>query len=168
MRYLASIEGTEHEFEIEELPSAGAFRIRLGERQLEADLKQVGPASFSVIVGHRAFDFDVVRDGDEIIVASRMGATRLSLEDAARRAVRGLKRGAEVSGRVEMRAMMPGRVVAVLVAAGDEVTAEQGIVVIEAMKMENELRSPKTGKVAEVKVVAGQTVEKGDLLAVIE
>jgi biotin carboxyl carrier protein len=59
-------------------------------------------------------------------------------------------------------------VVNVLVAAGDEVRAGQGVLVIEAMKMENELKAPKAGKVVEVKVAAGQTVEKGDLLLVIE
>jgi biotin carboxyl carrier protein len=63
---------------------------------------------------------------------------------------------------------MPGRVVNVLVAANDEVKEGQGIVVVEAMKMENELKSPKAGKVVEVKVVAGQTVEKGELMIVIE
>ena len=56
----------------------------------------------------------------------------------------------------------------VLVAAGDEVKAEQGIIVVEAMKMENEVKSPKAGKVVEVKVVAGQAVEKGQLMIVIE
>jgi len=63
---------------------------------------------------------------------------------------------------------MPGRVVNVLVSPGDEVKDGQGIVVVEAMKMENELKSPKAGKVVEVKVVAGQTVEKGELMIVIE
>jgi biotin carboxyl carrier protein len=69
---------------------------------------------------------------------------------------------------VEIKSAMPGRVVNVLVAAGDEVKDGQGIVVVEAMKMENELKSPKAGKVVEVKVVAGQTVEKGELMIVIE
>ena len=64
--------------------------------------------------------------------------------------------------------MMPGRVVNVLVKAGDSVAFQQGVVVVEAMKMENELKSPKEGKVAEVKVAPGQTVEKGDVLVVIE
>ena len=63
---------------------------------------------------------------------------------------------------------MPGRIVNVLVAVGDEVKVNQGIVVIEAMKMENEVKSPKAGKVVEVKVVAGQTVEKGGLMIVVE
>ncbi|MGC2443154.1 biotin/lipoyl-containing protein, partial [Candidatus Binatus sp.] len=67
-----------------------------------------------------------------------------------------------------IKSAMPGRVVSVLVAAGDEVKAEQGIIVVEAMKMENEVKSPKAGKVVEVKVVAGQAVEKGQLMIVIE
>jgi biotin carboxyl carrier protein len=168
MRYLATIEGAEQELEIEALPTAGAFQVRLGEHEFEADLRQVGPSSFSIIVGTRAFDFDVVREGEEMVVSSRGGVTRLTLEDAARRLMRSARKPRQVSGRVEMRAMMPGRVVSVLVQAGDQVEENQGVVVVEAMKMENELKSPKPGKVIEVKVVAGQTVEKGELLAVIE
>lgn len=63
---------------------------------------------------------------------------------------------------------MPGRIVSVLVAKGDRVTARQPVVVIEAMKMENELRSPREGTVKEVAVVAGATVEAGIVLVVIE
>jgi len=73
-----------------------------------------------------------------------------------------------ITGRVELKAMMPGRVVNVLVKPGDEVTADQGVLVVEAMKMENELKAPKAGKVIEVRVSAGQAVEKGEILAVIE
>jgi biotin carboxyl carrier protein len=64
--------------------------------------------------------------------------------------------------------MMPGRVVNLLVKPGDEVAADQGIVVVEAMKMENELKTPKAGKVLEIRVSVGQAVEKGEILAVIE
>ena len=166
MRYVATLEGAEHEIEIEEL-SADSYAISFGANRFEADLRQVGPVSFSVIVDNRSFDFDVVRDGEEIVVASRAGSKRLTVVDSARRVARGSKRR-EVSGRVEIKSAMPGRVVNVLVAAGDEVKDGQGIVVVEAMKMENELKSPKAGKVVEVKVVAGQTVEKGELMIVIE
>ncbi len=168
MRYLATIDGEEHAFEIEELAASGAFRIRMGGREFEADLRQVGPASFSIIVGARSFDFDVVREADETVVSSRGGVTRLTLEDAARRLTRSAGGARQVSGRAEMRAMMPGRVISVLVKPGDQVEQNQGVVVVEAMKMENELKSPKPGKVVEVKVTAGQTVEKGELLVVIE
>lgn len=168
MRYLATINGVEQELEIEELSAAGSFQIKFGEKQIDADLRQVGLASFSVIIGNRSFDLDVVREGDEVVVSSRDGVTRLTLEDARRRLMRSAGKSREVSGKVQMRAMMPGRVVSVLVQIGDEVKAEQGVLVVEAMKMENELKSPKAGKVTEVKVVAGQTVEKGELLIVIE
>ena len=63
---------------------------------------------------------------------------------------------------------MPGRVVRVLAARGEEVEAHQGVVVIEAMKMQNELKSPKAGRVAEIRVAPGDTVSAGDVLAVIE
>jgi biotin carboxyl carrier protein len=66
-----------------------------------------------------------------------------------------------------VKAPMPGRVMRVLVAVGDRVTARQGVVVVEAMKMENELRSPRDGTVKEVGVVAGATVETGAVLVVI-
>ena len=165
--YHAIIDGMEHELEIEELADAGAFEINLGGKKINADLRQAGPASFSIIVGNRSFDLAVIRQGDEFVVSSRSGVTRLTLEDARRRLMH--SRGArEVSGKVQMRAMMPGRVLSVSVQVGDQVEAHQGVLVIEAMKMENELKSPKAGKVVEVKVAAGQTVEKGELLIVIE
>jgi biotin carboxyl carrier protein len=167
MRYVATVDGQEHEIEIEEL-AADSFAISFGEHRFEADLRRVGPVSFSVIVNNRSFDFDVARDGEETVVASRSGSTRLTVTDAARRAARAAGRRREVSGRVEIKSAMPGRVVDVLVAAGDEVKAEQGIIVVEAMKMENEVKAPKAGKVVEVKVVAGQAVEKGQLMIVIE
>jgi biotin carboxyl carrier protein len=63
---------------------------------------------------------------------------------------------------------MPGRVLRVLVKAGDTVTARQGLVVVEAMKMENEITSPKDGRIKEVGVSDGQSVEVGRLLVVVE
>jgi biotin carboxyl carrier protein len=71
-------------------------------------------------------------------------------------------------GRQQVLAPMPGRVLRVLVQPGDEVQARQGLVVIEAMKMENELMSPKAGRVAEVAVAEGASVEAGRLLVVVE
>ncbi len=166
MRYLATIDGQEHEIEIEEL-AADSFAFRFGENRFEADLRKLGPASFSVIVNDRSFDFDVARDGEETVVVSRIRSTRLTITDPARRRAGAAKRR-EVSGRVEIKSAMPGRIINVMVAPGDEVKAEQGIVVVEAMKMENEVKAPKAGKVVEVKVTAGQAVEKGQLMIVIE
>jgi biotin carboxyl carrier protein len=63
---------------------------------------------------------------------------------------------------------MPGKVVRLLAAVGDEVTEGQGILVVEAMKMQNEVQAPKAGNVTDLKVAEGQTVNAGEVLAVIE
>jgi biotin carboxyl carrier protein len=76
--------------------------------------------------------------------------------------------GDHAHGEQRVTAPMPGRVVRVLVSPGDEVAARQGIVVVEAMKMENELRSPKAGRVKDVSVTPGTSVEAGRVLVVIE
>ena len=72
------------------------------------------------------------------------------------------------SGRVEVRATMPGKVTALLVQNGQEIRAGQGLVVVEAMKMENEIPAPKEGRVTKVKVRAGDAVEAGALLLSVE
>lgn len=75
---------------------------------------------------------------------------------------------AVVAGEQRVTAPMPGRVVRVLVKAGDDVSPRQGLIVVEAMKMENELTSPKAGKVKEIAVTEGQSVESGRLLVIVE
>jgi len=72
------------------------------------------------------------------------------------------------AGRAQVVAPMPGKVVRVLVERGQQVEAGQGVVVVEAMKMQNEMKSPKTGTVAELRAEPGATVNAGDVLAVIE
>ena len=167
MRYTAILDGNEHEIEIEEIEE-NYFSISFEKNNFQADVRRVGVVSFSVIIDSRSYDFDVARDGEETVVASRNGSTRLTVADASRRTARAAGKRREVSGRVEIKSAMPGRVVNVLVAVGDEVKAAQGIIVVEAMKMENEVKAPKAGKVVDVKVVAGQAVEKGQLMIVIE
>jgi biotin carboxyl carrier protein len=167
MRYLAILDGNEHEIEIEEIEE-NFFSISFEKNSFQADVRRVGVVSFSVIIDNRSYDFDVARDGEETVVASRSGSTRLTVADASRRTARAAGKRREVSGRVEIKSAMPGRVVNVLVAVGDEVKVAQGIIVVEAMKMENEVKAPKAGKVVDVKVVAGQAVEKGQLMIVIE
>ena len=76
--------------------------------------------------------------------------------------------GGAAHGEQRVIAPMPGRVVRVLVSVGDAVEARQPVAVVEAMKMENELRSPKSGHVKEVAVSAGTSVEAGRVLVVID
>jgi biotin carboxyl carrier protein len=86
----------------------------------------------------------------------------------ARRYQRGEGGGAAKTGVQKIKAPMPGRVVRILVAVGDDVALKQGVVVVEAMKMENELGAPKAGRVKEISVTEGQSVEAGRVLIVIE
>jgi biotin carboxyl carrier protein len=95
----------------------------------------------------------------------------LEVEDAARadlraRATRARATGGG-SGPFEVHAMIPGRVVAVAVAVGDSVTVGQTLLVVEAMKMQNELRAPRDGVVERVSVGVGETIDLGDLLVVL-
>jgi biotin carboxyl carrier protein len=92
---------------------------------------------------------------------------RLSSDQSGPKSVREHTALEPVEGRQTVTTPMPGRVVRVLVAPGDQVVARQPLVVVEAMKMENELRSPKDGIVKEVAVVAGAAVEAGAVLIVI-
>ena len=165
-KYVATLDGADHQLEVEEL-SGHALRVKLGERQFEVDVRRVGHSSYSILIDNRSFDFEVGREGEELVVASRGGAARITLVDAARRSRHPGTRPA-AAGKAALKAMMPGRVINVLVNLGDEVAAHQGLLVVEAMKMENELKSPKAGKVVELKVKPGQTVERGELLLVVE
>jgi biotin carboxyl carrier protein len=79
-----------------------------------------------------------------------------------------LKRPGAGNGTLQIKASMPGRVARVLVAPGEAVSAHQGIVVVEAMKMQNELQAARDGRIVEVRVVAGDKVASGQVLAVLE
>jgi biotin carboxyl carrier protein len=166
MRLVATLDGAEHQLEVEEL-TAHALRVKLGDRKFDLDVHRVGPLSYSILVDNRSFDFEVVREGEDLIVASRGGAARVTLVDAARKSRQPGAR-TQAAGKASLKAMMPGRVVNLLVNVGDEVAAQQGLLVVEAMKMENELKAPKAGRIVEIKVKPGQTVEKGELLLVVE
>lgn len=84
------------------------------------------------------------------------------------RAMRTRGKGFDAQGRQSVAASMPGKVIRVLVAPGDTVEAGQGLVVVEAMKMQNEMKSPKSGRIAEVKTKADAAVAAGDVLVVVE
>jgi biotin carboxyl carrier protein len=85
-----------------------------------------------------------------------------------RRHLRAAPGDVAIAGEQRVLAPMPGRVLRVLVKPGDLVTARQGLVVVEAMKMENELTSPKGGLIKEVAVSEGQSIESGRLLVIVE
>ena len=108
-------------------------------------------------------DFDVHVAGRTLPVQARP-STRMTRRGASS----SLRAGQAGTGPQRVTAPMPGKIVRVLVKAGDHVTARQGLVVVEAMKMENELRAARDGRVREVAVGEGQSVDAGTVLLVVE
>lgn len=132
-----TVDGARHDVLVARLP--GAHRTEDGVTRLE------------VVVDGWRFEIDVERDD-----RARLRERATSHRDATGR-----------GGPWELRAIIPGRIVSVDVANGDAVEAGARLLVIEAMKMQNELRAQRSGTVSRLAVGAGQTVERGDLLLVV-
>jgi len=152
------------------------LHVAIGSRTLVVDARRVGEMTLSLLVAagetapvqsvdvslaaqRTAGDFDVHVAGRTIPVQVRQAG------GFGRQKKAGAATGA---GPQRIVAPMPGKIVRVLVAAGDEVKARQGLVVVEAMKMENELRAARAGRVREVSVAEGQSVDAGAILLVVE
>ena len=125
-------------------------------------IEQVEPGVWSALIDGQSIDVSL--DGERAWVAGRVFA--VAVDDPRELSAEAASGGP--SGRRDVRAPMPGRVIRVLVQEGDEVTAGQGIVVLEAMKMQNEMAAPKAGRVMALSVKAGDAVTTGQVLAAIE
>jgi biotin carboxyl carrier protein len=123
------------------------------------------PGGWSLLIDGASFEASV--DGETVHVNGQAIPVRLVDPRAYRRRGRGQAAGA-ATGPVEVRAPMPGRIVKLLVQIGDRVAAGQGVVVVEAMKMENELRAPRDGVVRDVRTREGASVDAGAILVMIE
>jgi len=152
-------------FEVEVTREDGHYLVVVDGARHHVDALKLEGDFYSVLNGHRSYEVSVEprRDGYHV----RHGAIGqvVKFSEAGRSEHEGV---AAVEGPEQIVSAMPGKVVRVLVAEGDAVEAGQGIVVVEAMKMENEIAAGKDGTVTALAVKAGQTVEGGGLLAVIE
>jgi biotin carboxyl carrier protein len=143
-------------------------------RAVSVDVRLLEPGVMSLLItstegeGHPQTEgrqYRCVLDGDGVVIDGR----RYGFEVEDPRSLQGRRgAGAGTEGPRPVKAPMPGRVVRLLVEAGEDVEEGQGVVVIEAMKMQNELKSPKAGRVVRVGVVVGDTVGSGDVLVVVE
>ncbi len=143
------------------------YRGRIGDRDLDAEVIEKGPLELVVNLDSRAFDVTYSAEGVRFIVDLGGREVEVEILDPLRTPEE-LSAGRTMEGRQAIRAAMPGKIVKIKVAVGDRVHRGQGLVVVEAMKMENEVPSPKEGKVVDLAVTEGQTVETGALLAAVE
>jgi biotin carboxyl carrier protein len=132
------------------------------------DARVLEHGAVSLLVDGHSYDVELDELGDEVQVL--VGSELLTVDVADERAVRlrAATAGFSVSGKAVVTAPMPGKLVRVLVAPGEKVTEGQGLAVVEAMKMENELKSPKAGTVIEVFAKEGSTVEANAKLLSVE
>ena len=150
-----------------ELARVGAgWECKLDGRKLTADAVVTSPAVLSLLIAGKVYE--VKREASATDLHLWVGSARYQVEVRDPRAYRS-RRAAAVSGEGPQQVVspMPGKVVRILAPAGTKVEAGQGIVVVEAMKMQNEMKASRSGRVTTVSVKEGSTVAAGDLLATI-
>jgi biotin carboxyl carrier protein len=147
--------------------------VRVGDKQYRVDLQRIGDLDiYSLLLDNTSYEMHVQetgRNGYRVMVSSQgyEGYEVVVVDERAHRAAQasgGLGAG---SGDSAVKAPIPGLVVKVLVAEGEHVNPGQTLVILEAMKMENELRAPRAGVVATIKATAGNSVNQGDTLVTL-
>ncbi len=145
--------------------------IEIDSRQLDSVL-QVESGVYSVLLDGASHEIRIQQSGHGSTASAGLTASvagrRFAVEVRNPRDASRGSRAAVGSGRQSVTAPMPGKVVRVLVNTGDLVETSQGLVVVEAMKMQNELKATRAGRVIEIRAREGETVGAGDTLVVLE
>ena len=141
--------------------------VELGGKTLEVDVLQLSEEAFSLILEGRSHDVSVSPNAGGFQVVVDGESFQVGLVDPRRDGPSASGR-TEAAGPVAVSAPMPGKVVRILTAEGEEVRQGQGLVVVEAMKMQNELGAPKSGRIRAVRVTEGQAVNAGEPLVLVE
>ncbi len=164
----AEVAGKDHQISIQRRESVVIAQV--DDRRYQLELRDLGDNEYLLIDGNTIYNCRVEKSlhhPQEVEVNVRGVSYKIKLTDPKR--LRSAQTGAQHDkGTAQIVAPMPGKVVRVLVEAGTEVEAGAGILVVEAMKMQNEMKAPKAGQVVSIHAQAGSTVNAGDVLAVIE
>lgn len=177
MKFIATKDGRQHTVEVQkDHENPDLFHMNLDGKSYDVDCRRMPSQIVSMLMGHKSYDVDLERiakrsdtlDG-RIHVRVRGRVLRFEMMDERRikmKEAQGFR--LDVGGVVPIDSPMPGKVIKVLKKEGEDVKEGEGVIVVEAMKMENELRSPKAGKVKDIRVKEGEAVEAGARLATIE
>jgi biotin carboxyl carrier protein len=166
MTYDVVVDGKTHRLELTK--GDNTWLCKVDDQAIEVDAVLTARDVMSVLVGGKAYEVKRERSlqGELHMV---IGSARYAVDVQDPRSLRTRRAAAgSEAGPQKVTAPMPGKIVRILVAEKDEVKVGQGIIVMEAMKMQNELKSPKDGKVQKILTSEGSTVNPGDTLAVIE
>lgn len=166
MIYEVIVAGKTHRLELEATASGG-WQCRLDGQTVEIDALIPRRDVLSLLVNGRSYE--VKREKTATDLHMWVGSSRFAVELRDPRSLRSrLHAAANDKGPKKIVAPMPGRIVRVLVEEGSEVLAGQGLVVVEAMKMQNEIKSPKKGIVKKISATVGAAVNPGDVLGIVE
>jgi len=166
MTYDVIVDGKTHRLELTR--GETTWLCKVDDEMFEVDAALTARDVMSVLVGDDAFEVKRERSlqGELHLV---IGSARYAVDVQDPRSLRTRRAaGGGEAGPQKITAPMPGKIVRVMVAVGDKVKAGQGVIVMEAMKMQNEMKSPKDGRVQKILTSEGSTVNPGDTLAVIE
>jgi biotin carboxyl carrier protein len=164
MTYDVTIDGKTHRLELDR--TENGWECRLDGREIPVDAVLARADVLSLRIGNRAFEVKCERVGSE--THFWVGSERFAVEVRDPRSLRGRVRASDEQGPKKLTAPMPGKVVRILAAQGAEIEAGAGVVVVEAMKMQNEVKSPKKGTIQRILVSTGTAVNAGDVLAIVE
>jgi biotin carboxyl carrier protein len=164
MTYDISIDGKAYRLELQQVE--GRWSCRVDGKDVEIDAVLARPNVLSLRIGNKAYEVKCERVGGDVHIW--VGSRRFAVETRDPRSLRGRVRTADDHGPKKLTAPMPGKVVRVLLHQGDEVEAGTGVLVVEAMKMQNEVKSPKKGTIQKILVSEGAAVNSGDVLAIVE
>jgi acetyl-CoA/propionyl-CoA carboxylase biotin carboxyl carrier protein len=164
---IATAGGREIEISVEP-GDEGRWRVVIDGAARQVDARQVRPGTWSLIIDGRAYLVDLDRRKTSTALSARLAETVAVIEDARRkRLAKAAHRDGLASAGEELRAPIAGKVVKLLVEVGAQVPAGHGVIVLEAMKMENELVAERGGTVTAIHKQAGQSVDTGDLLVTL-
>jgi acetyl/propionyl-CoA carboxylase alpha subunit len=165
MKFVATIGDTSETVEVS--GTAGRYRLTIGSEVWEVDGRLTAQGIYSLLVGGVSYVADVRDEGGACVVDVGDERYVVRVEEETRFILR-TRGGAGAAGRTQtLVAPLPGRIVHVAIKPGDRVEKGDTLLVIEAMKMENEYKATSAGTIAEVRVSAGQAVNGGDVLVVI-
>jgi biotin carboxyl carrier protein len=167
MAFIAKLGDQSYTLEIEEIEKS-LYRVSVDGNEFLVDGKKTGRTNYSLIVDNRSFEIEVDHAEDEYRVLVDGRNYHVNLVDERRVRIGGGQSEIQLQGRQKVSVPMPGKVIAVLVSEGDSIEKGQGLVIVEAMKMENEVRSPIAGEVKEIKVKPGDAIEGGAVLLIVE
>lgn len=166
MAYIATFDGKEIKISVKETDAS--YEVQMDNKSYIVDFYQPSRQPLSIIINGRSYEVDLTEEEELLDILVEGEHFHVDIFDESALRLKAAKKGEAITGKQVIKAPMPGKVVKILKKIGEEVKPGDGLIVVEAMKMENELKSKGVGVVKEIKVEEGMGVEGNAVLMVVE